>query len=104
MEHLDELISIKRDYLFKQQIEYSFIAGDTNFKTTVSKEEFLSNYKINKNCWTEFRDQDEFVLNKKKIYDFNEYMEVIPNFPPTFKYSIKICDFHESQKTPSWTD
>ena len=29
---------------------------------------------------------------------------MIPNFPPTFKYNAKTFEFHESNKTPSWTD
>lgn len=54
MEHFDELISIKNDYVFRNPIEYSFITGDTNFKVPVSKEEFLVNYRVNKNCWIDY--------------------------------------------------
>lgn len=67
MEHFDELISIKNDYVFRNPIEYSFITGDTNFKVPVSKEEFLVNYRVNKNCWTDYREKDEFIMNKKKL-------------------------------------
>lgn len=58
---------------------------------------------MQKACWIEFKETDEFVMNKGMNGQLQKYSEIIPNFPPTFKYSSKTLDFHE-EKTPSWTD
>ena len=101
-EDLNAILNFRKENLFLNNIDYSFIFGDTNFKVNASKSEVINAFRQKINCYRFFSDREEgnFYLDN---YNF-EYKETEVIYPPTYKYNHKKQTFHDSERTPSWTD
>ena len=99
---LNAILNFKKENLFLKNIDYSFIFGDSNFKVNASKQEIINVFRQKMNCYRFFSDREEgnFYLDNNNF----EYKESEIEFPPTYKYNHKKQCFHDSERTPSWTD
>ncbi|EEB10061.1 Skeletal muscle and kidney-enriched inositol phosphatase, putative [Pediculus humanus corporis] len=83
--------------------DYVFWLGDHNFRIdeAISHEEILDKIKAKKLDW--LKNVDQLTSVRRNGQAFSELIEEPFNFPPTYKYIFKTCEY-DPKRRPAWTD